>query len=344
MRLRRGTSFPKRIKVVDLSHKNNEFGVHKLSLTSLIDDKSSTVRRFMEEQFPNTRSVLRAVNTHLRNADTIRPLGNPPWMTLGTAFDYRARYLFKVARREDLIAWKGAARLSDEFIMVEVDDNAWVRVAARKDGPQLPKTTIEDFFANLEGMLNELRPCRRVLSPEEEGLLNQYCYVLALFEDSGRGRINPNSPLFGIENPTPERLLELAQPAWVEDLSALGSRFAERYAGLQTHQLVMNPIFEGSADVGGADGDMIIDGCLIDLKCTVRPNIKKEWLFQILGYSLLDYSDTFEMRTVAFYMARQGKTVSWDLGELLARLSDGAAPNLPELRETFLQVLRLGKG
>ena len=81
MRLRRGTSFPKRIKVVDLSHKNNRFGVRKLSLTSLIDDKSSTVRRFMEEQFPNTRPVLRAVNTHLRNADTIRPLGNPPWMT-----------------------------------------------------------------------------------------------------------------------------------------------------------------------------------------------------------------------------------------------------------------------
>ena len=56
------------------------------------------------------------------------------------------------------------------------------------------------------------------------------------------------------------------------------------------------------------------------------------------------YSDTFEMRTVAFYMARQAETVSWDLGELVASLSDGTAPNLPELRETFLRVLRLGKG
>ena len=54
-----------------------------MSLTSLIDDKSSPVRRFMEEEFPNTRPVLRAVNAHLRNANTIRPLGNPPWMTLG---------------------------------------------------------------------------------------------------------------------------------------------------------------------------------------------------------------------------------------------------------------------
>ena len=87
---------------------------------------------------------------------------------------------------------------------------------------------------------------------------------------------------------------------------------------------------------------VLLRRCAGRTNCRLSPNIKKEWLFQILGYSLLDYSDTFEIREVAFYMARQAETVSWDLGELVANLSDGVAPDLPELREMFLRIARPG--
>ena len=167
-----------------------------MSLTSHLDDKNSPARVFMEEHFPRTRQVLSPVNTRLRRAETTRPAGRPPWMTIGTAFDYRARYFFEITPHEDLIAWKGATRVSDETTMVPVGDNAWISVGASANGPQLSETAIQSFFNDLDDAVGQIRPSRRQLSSQDEELLNRYCYVLALFEDPGRGRVNSGSPLF----------------------------------------------------------------------------------------------------------------------------------------------------
>ena len=311
-----------------------------MSLTSQLDDKTSPARVFMEEHFPRTRQVLRPVNSDLRSVETIRPIGELPWMTLGTAFDYRARYHFEVTPHEDLVAWTGATNVSDEPIMVQVRDNAWAGFGALPNVPKIPKNTIERFFTDLDDALEKLQPCGRGLSRVEEERLNRYCYVLALFEDPGRGKFNSNSPLFRIKSPTTEELLSLAEPSWVDDLCVLGGRFAEQYGSSPVNYSVMNPVFEGSADVGGADGDLIIDGCLTDLKCTVKATIKKEWLYQLLGYALLDYSNTFEIQTGSFYMARQGITISWKLDELIDSLSHGNAPGIQELRRMFRMALQ----
>ena len=310
-----------------------------MSLTSHLDDKNSPARVFMEEHFPRTRQVLSPVNTRLRRAETTRPAGRPPWMTIGTAFDYRARYFFEITPHEDLIAWKGATRVSDETTMVPVGDNAWIGVGASANGPQLSETAIQSFFNDLDDAVEQIRPSRRQLSSQDEELLNRYCYVLALFEDPGRGRVNPDSPLFRIKNPTTMDLLGLAEPSWVDDLCALGSQFVEHYGNSPITDSVMNPVFEGSRDVGGADADMIVAGCLTDLKCTVQPAIKKEWLYQVLGYALLDYSNDFGIETVGFYMARQGTTISWDLDELVRVLGKENGPGIQESRGMFRKAL-----
>ena len=311
-----------------------------MSLTSHLDDRTSPTRVFMEEHFPRTRQVLQPANASLRNAGTTRPAGTPPWMTIGTAFDYRARYLFEITPHENLVAWRGATRVSEEPIMVQVGDNAWVGMGAPSSGPKLPKAAIERFFTDLDDALEKLRPCGRALSRAEEESLNRYCYTLALFEDPGRGNFNPNSPLFSIKNPTTEDLLALAEPGWVDDLCALGSQFIGHYGNSPATYPVMNPVFEGSPDVGGADADMIVDGCLTDLKCTVQPAIKKEWLYQVLGYALLDYSNDFEIETVDFYMARQGTTISWNLDDLVRDLGKGNAQGTGELRGMFREALQ----
>ena len=83
-----------------------------MSLTSELDNPDSLVRKFIEERFPHTRTVTRDANTRLRRVETIRPNGPVPWTTLGTAFDYRARYYFQVSSSRELVAWNGALAIS----------------------------------------------------------------------------------------------------------------------------------------------------------------------------------------------------------------------------------------
>src|SRR5207249_6127316 len=93
-------------------------------------------------------------------------------------------------------------------------------------------------------------------------------------------------------------------------------------------------------DVGGADGDLIVDGCLIEFKTTVDPcdQIRKS-LHQLLGYVLLDYTDRYELREVGFYLSRQRVLVQWSLEELMEMMAGGSHPELPELRARFQEIV-----
>ena len=66
-----------------------------MSLTSQLDNSSSPIRKFLEERSPNTRAVTSEANAQFRKVETIRPSEPVPWGTMGTAFDYRARYYFQ---------------------------------------------------------------------------------------------------------------------------------------------------------------------------------------------------------------------------------------------------------
>ena len=103
---------------------------------------------------------------------------------------------------------------------------------------------------------------------------------------------------------------------------------------------VLNPTFEGSGDIGGADADVILDNCLLDIKSTVKAGIQKLWLYQLLGYVLLDYSDRFELSMVGFYMARQGKFMEWPIDNLLETLSAKHNRSLADLRGEFHHLLQ----
>src|SRR5439155_23659068 len=73
--------------------------------------------------------------------------------------------------------------------------------------------------------------------------------------------------------------------------------------------------FDGSADLN-ADADIIAGGLLIDIKAgqggkprkdgTRVANLSRQELDQLIGYTLLDYSDAYQIHTVAIYAARFG--------------------------------------
>ena len=317
-----------------------------MSLTSLLGNRNSNVRAFFEERFPGTRKVTGEVNALLRGVETIRPVKNVTWTTMGIAFDYRMRYHFAVTPYQELVAWNGALKVSDSEIMVSVDEDAWVGVKAllripplAPGDPSLSKETIESFFGSLDETLSEIQPAGRMLNREKEELLLRYCVVLAHFDACFRAKPSPTSPLFSIgKKPTVDDLLNLAEPHWIDDLRVLTQGMVNKFDLAAFGNVVLNPTFSGSSDVGGADADLILDGCLIEIKTTIRASIEKMHVYQLLGYVLLEYYDDYKLENAGFYMARQCQLVTWPIKEILERLMPDKPPALTELRREFREV------
>ena len=136
---------------------------------------------------------------------------------------------------------------------------------------------------------------------------------------------------------TVEELLAAVPDDWVRDAAALGAAFSLQYEAWRGSDAVLNPKFSGSTDIGGGDADLIIDGCLWDIKTTTQ-GAKSIHIYQILGYALLDYADEFAIERVGLIFPRQDTQVSWRIGELIERLSGRDDLRLPELRERFREV------
>ncbi|MEV3926955.1 hypothetical protein [Actinomadura coerulea] len=98
------------------------------------------------------------------------------------------------------------------------------------------------------------------------------------------------------------------------------------------------PTFEGSAHLA-ADADLIAEGLLLDFKSTRRiHDFRLPAILQLLGYVLLDLSDTYRIDSVGVYLTRAGGLVTWPLQEYLDLLG-ARRRDLPVLRAAFAQLL-----
>lgn len=313
-----------------------------MSLTSHLRDADSPVRQFLHQRFPNTREVLRESREALAGASTIKPSTRIPYGLIGTALDYRLRYYFAISPSEDLIAWQGAA-----LINATPEIGPALRIA-REGGtedalvavePALSGRLLEQFFRGLESTLEETRPVGRRLARTPETRMLRYCIVLALLETIVRaGPTTARASLLFRPAPktTLDALLAIARDLWLDDLCELSWLFFDRFGDDLSLPARLNPTFEGSHFVGGADADLILDGALIDIKATIKPRLESKWIYQLLGYVLLDFGDRYALHTVALYMARQGLLLRWPLEGLLKTLAGGEGPPLDELRSEFM--------
>ncbi len=123
--------------------------------------------------------------------------------------------------------------------------------------------------------------------------------------------------------------------------AAVSHRLREDHEELLDRLTVLNPTFDGSRDVGGADADLIVDGCLLDIKARVGPRLLQgDDLYQLLGYVLLDYPDRYGIGEAGIYFARQRRMLHWPLEDLIGGLSGGDAPPLHELRDQFCSLVQ----
>jgi hypothetical protein len=142
---------------------------------------------------------------------------------------------------------------------------------------------------------------------EDEAALSAGCVVLAWLEQIRRsGMIWPDFAAL-LEKPKVEDLVSAVQADVVQDISRLSSAFAADARGLLGGTAVLNPTFQGSRHIGGADADVILDETIIDFKCTSKidaATLRKAAL-QLLGYVLLDYEGKYPISDLLVYLPRQ---------------------------------------
>lgn len=94
----------------------------------------------------------------------------------------------------------------------------------------------------------------------------------------------------------------------------------------------LNPTFGiGSELVNGADADLIIDGALIDIKTTIKPDFTRSYFEQLIGYFLLHIIDCEDrnvpvsIKKLGIYFSRHGCLFLMDVADLI---DESKLPNL----------------
>lgn len=321
-----------------------------MSLTGELAKKDSPVTHWFAERVTNVKPISEEWNAAVKAAPLIRPETDRRIPgTVGTAFDYRLRYWFAVTPLEELIASAGMRQLSTDASPITSRRGAPDAFLAFR-GPAPEESTavvalLADFAAGLERTVAAIDPVGGLRDAADEQLLCRHCFVLGLFEELFRAGPRIRSPLYELANgATVDDLLALPPQTWIDDLCALSAAFADHYVELAEHPVVLNPTFAGSTDIGGADADLIADGCLLDVKTTVDPKFTRtRVLYQFLGYTLLDHDDRYGIDAVGVYLSRQSLLLRWPLLPLWRTLLEDDSVNLAELRSSFREAVLLAR-
>ncbi len=276
---------------------------------------------------PDSR-IMRIDSEHDSTTDPLGVFTEPSYVTTGTDLQY-------TSLESGLTPWE------------EIKNRNWPElkwlILETKEGQApddlIPAQAITGFFRNLKEFLETTTPWTHHLAERDEKILARYCVILSLFEECFRTGATHDSILTTRQPSSPEELLNIAQQHWIDDLAEMSRRFGAFLKVKPYQTAILNPTFAGSGYVGGADADLILDSQMIDIKASIHPKIQGPWLYQTLGYALLDYTSEYRIDSIGIYMARQGLLVEWDADDLVKQLSGKTDLTLESLRKDFQQEI-----
>jgi hypothetical protein len=133
-----------------------------------------------------------------------------------------------------------------------------------------------------------------------------------------------------------EKMLARVDSVIVADVMALSRLFYDNHAAMvaKAEEVTVGGTLSGSEDIGGADFDLLVDGCLVEFKATRNAKVTTQILRQLVGYWLLDYDNALEISSFAVCLLRHGHTEHFDIERDLLP----SAP-FPVLRSNFRKAL-----
>lgn len=306
---------------------NQLFG-GKMSLTSQLKSGRNQVRLYFEENFPAKKNLKQELKNRIKDLPTILPCDRSssyPWSFVGHAIDYRIRLYYEKYSLDDTVAKFGFGLVSESEIgKTEIDEEDLQRFI---DKGNLWKELEEELESLTIDIVGERKP------PVIERRLAQCCMALAYCEAQYRsGRLS--EPLTVAT--TLGYLFSNMPEIVIEDLIQLFNAFYKSDKP-SSNNIILNPTFSGSRDVGGADGDIILDHMLWEFKTTIDPFSMRSifWPYQLIGYSLLDYDDRYTLKGCGTYLVRQSSWISWSFEELFDLLGSDPKFNISDHRKRF---------
>lgn len=303
-------------------------------LTYEVKNSRSPVAVWLRSRFPHHKPV-QAEFRAAAGAARVTPSPAVALQTQGAAIDWWIRFLVDPAPSSELAAG-GIVAGEAKFGSLPCFD-VGVRLLEELGG-------LDD-----ERAPQSIDPAR--VTGRDDEWQARVCYALALLVEPRRAYSIEGSRLMRLNKRcgVPE-LLALANDAEVADLIAMRDLARQRLLpALPAGLVATGPTFDGSHDLN-ADADLIAGGMLVDVKAGQGGNPRKDGtraahlgrdeLDQLIGYTLMDYFDTFRLHTLAIYAARFGHLAAWPVGELLTRLA-GQPVDLAALRKDFSRVLQV---
>jgi hypothetical protein len=273
-------------------------------LTKQIQSPDSFVRLFIDEHFRGLSALSAACNRDLKQHGFTKVKSeNAPWMQqlVGTAIDYRIGAYFDRNIHESGAVKGGLDRLTARK-KVGATENLWYRGR--------PERRAVNFIKSFEEFVEKIKPERRRLRRNIEEKLCRYCVAFAYLDFIYRSDIHfpLRDRMISWGHLEFDEMLNRLETEIVTDVLLLSEKFyANNRTTLQLFKkAVLGRSLTGSRDVGKADFDIVVDGCLFEFKSTPMPKIKTEYLRQLIGYWLLDYNDSLRIRFVAVALVRHG--------------------------------------
>lgn len=274
------------------------------------------------------REFLKMKRRELKRAEIMRSphqMSGDDWRVVGSALDYRLRFYWGLADPKELVAYRGALIASAGSAM-SIDEVEM-------------QSLFTDFFTLLDDFTDAVQRENK-LNATDEDTLNRFCVALAYMEQCLRapaGKILDTHPIRG-KHRFVDDLLDIAPQYMLDDLRRLSWAFHDNYESLLMLDCVPNPMFKGSAYVGGADADIIIGNTLVDFKTTHRPNMTAD-VRQTLGYALLDTTDEYGIDSIGIYYARHALLLEWTLADVSLRLQRDKCRAWSDIVQEFGEML-----
>jgi len=264
-------------------------------------------------------------------------------MLVGTAIDYRIRGYFRRGVHRSNMIQKGIFNLQGI-------DACQTQVISKSGRPRVKwinnpwyarrnKRVAHRLTASFEQFTSKIK-LRRTLDPRSEERMCRYCILFAYLDWIGRAPFGNSATerMIMLGMSTVAHMLRGVDSAIVADVARLSRLFIEQQQTLirGARSAVVGRSLEGSEDVlGGADFDLILDGCLLDFKTSLKARVSTDILRQLVGYWLLDYNDKYRIETVGIVLMRHGHLLKFDMRDLLTTTIPPSA-----LRAEFREGLR----